>query len=69
MDSTLAARCRACHSNKTQKFPMENCVHLVGMENINHPGILIFEPLTVCLDCGFAEFSLTSEQLEELRRY
>jgi len=39
----------------------------MGVENIDKPATFVFPPLTICLDCGFAEFVIEENELRQLK--
>lgn len=58
--------CNSCHPAK-RRFTAEVCIHLPGLENLDKPTVLVFPYLNVCLDCGFAEFTIEGEELQKLQ--
>ena len=50
--------CGSCSSLKQQEFPAEMNIHFPGKENLCKPTVWAFPRLKVCLDCGFAQFTL-----------
>ena len=59
--------CPLCLSNNQMEFPAEIAVHFSSLINLNRPGPLVFPKLLVCLDCGFAGFTLAESELRLLR--
>jgi hypothetical protein len=55
--------CKACGSSNQSKFGTEICIHLPGRENLDKPHVFVFPELTVCLDCGFTEFTISESEL------
>jgi hypothetical protein len=49
------------------EFTAEIAIHFSGPNNLDRPGPLVFPKLLVCLDCGFAEFTLAEGELRLLR--
>jgi hypothetical protein len=43
-------------------------IHFSGLQNIDKPVTWVFSELTVCLNCGSAEFGVPKDKLAELRR-
>lgn len=41
-------------------------IHFPGLRNINRPVVWVFPELTVCLDCGQAEFAVPEPELRQL---
>jgi len=54
--------CRSCWSNLTA-FTAEINIHFSGLRNLEKPGVLLFPKLLVCMNCGFAEFSIQEAEL------
>jgi hypothetical protein len=42
-------------------------LHFRGLEGLNKPIVWVFEDVSVCLDCGFAQFVVAEGELEVLR--
>jgi len=62
--------CRACRSHQQEEFQAEINIHPPGgLENLNKPCVLAFPKLTICYDCGFAEFVLDGIERNELHDY
>ena len=55
--------CPACASSNQSEFPTEMMIHFSGAKNIDKPGIWQFPKLLVCLDCGFARFTVQRTEL------
>jgi hypothetical protein len=55
--------CRACASGNQSEFPSEIIIHLPGLKNVDNPGVWVFPKLLVCLDCGFARFTVQRAEL------
>jgi len=60
--------CGSSHSRK-RRFTAEICIHHVGIDDIDKPATFVFPRLTVCLDCGFAEFVIEENELQQLRSF
>src|SRR6516225_5892287 len=58
--------CRLCQSTNGATFPSEINIHFPGRENLDKKTVWAFPKLTVCLDCGFAEFRLEDGELSGL---
>jgi hypothetical protein len=43
-------------------------IHSPGLNNIDKPVVWVFPDLVVCLDCGFAEFTVPEAELRQLAR-
>jgi hypothetical protein len=59
-------KCLSCHSSNQSLFPAEVNIHFPGIENCDRPTVWAFPQLLVCLDCGFTQFTLSSDQLVQL---
>jgi hypothetical protein len=55
--------CKSCRSGNQRKFNSEINVHLSGLKNLDKPPVFVFPRLSVCLDCGFAEFAIPETEL------
>jgi hypothetical protein len=58
--------CRRCSSENQRKFSTEMNIHFPGREGLDKPTVWVFPEVTVCLDCGFAEFSVPRAELRTL---
>jgi hypothetical protein len=58
--------CKSCLSANTRPFDSEIAIHFPGLAGLNKPHVWVFPKLTVCLDCGFAEFEIPEEQMTQL---
>jgi len=59
--------CTSCKSVNQRKFATEMGIHFIGLENLDRPTVWILPLLSVCLDCGLAEFVIPDAQLSELK--
>jgi len=58
--------CKSCTSTRRVEFLGEICLHLQGgLETLDKPHIWLFPKVTVCLQCGFAEFSIPKLELSQ----
>jgi len=55
--------CTACASGNQSEFPAEIMIHFSGIENIDKPGVWVFPKFLVCLNCGFAQFTVQRAEL------
>ncbi len=55
--------CLLCNSDKQREFTAEINIHFDGLRNIDHPGVILFPQLSVCLDCGFSRFTTPRMEL------
>ena len=60
-------RCKACHSKNRSTFSGEVAAHFPGLAGVDKPIVWIFPRISVCLDCGLAEFVILERELEVLR--
>ena len=58
--------CKFCNSQKQNKFGSEIAVHFPELKGLEKPIVWLFSELTVCLDCGFSEFSIPEAELRVL---
>ena len=58
--------CPNCKSTNRREFPAEINIHLTGVGSLTKPTVWIFPRLSVCLDCGVAQFSVTDAELDRL---
>jgi hypothetical protein len=58
--------CPACWLDDHMEITAEMVLHLCGLKNIDRPAIYLFPKLLVCMDCGFARFTVPKAQLELL---
>jgi len=58
--------CPLCQSSKQREFPAEINVHFPGTEGLTKPSVWVFPRLTVCLDCGVAQFLIADAELDRL---
>ena len=59
--------CGLCHSGNQAEFTAEMIIHFSGLRYIDNPGVWAFPKVSVCLDCGVAQFSLPETELRLLR--
>jgi hypothetical protein len=43
-------------------------IHSLGLKNIDTPVVWVFAELTLCLDCGSAEFAVPEAELRGLAK-
>ena len=58
--------CNSCGSANQSKFKAEMVIHFSGRENIHKPGVWVFPEVTICLDCGTAQFVVPEAELRLL---
>ena len=59
--------CRRCTSVELNDFNGELAIHFPGLEGLDKPIVWVFPKLKVCLGCGFGEFVVPDEPLEQLK--
>jgi hypothetical protein len=57
--------CKECGSVRQKKLIAEINLHFPEIEGLDKPTVWVFPEIVVCLNCGFAKFSI---QKPELRR-
>lgn len=60
--------CSSCGSETQKEFASEISVHLLGMQNVNKPTVMVFPKLLVCLKCGFTGFKMAESELRLLEK-
>jgi hypothetical protein len=58
--------CRLCSSENQTEFGAEINIHFPGRKGLDKPPVLASPMLVVCLDCGFAEFTVAETELHLL---
>ena len=58
--------CPSCLSDNQTEFSAEMMVHFLGKRNIDNPGVLLFQKVSVCLNCGFSKFTIPKSKLQKL---
>jgi len=56
----------SCRSAR-REFKAEVCIHFSGIENLDKPAVFVFPSLSVCPECGAAEFVIGEIELRKLR--
>lgn len=59
--------CKRCASDEQKNFNGELAIHFPGLEGLDKPVVWVFPKLLVCLRCGFGEFVVPDEQVEQLK--
>lgn len=60
--------CKSCASDNAKKFTAQINIHFPGYEGLVKPTVLVFPEVVVCLDCGFAEFTISEAELDRLEK-
>jgi hypothetical protein len=58
-----SARCKQCQSESCTVFPADVRVYLNGARTVSAPPINPAPTITMCLECGWSEFSVASSWL------
>ena len=58
--------CKSCESKNLRQLGSEICIHLPGLNGLDIPAVFVFPKLSVCVDCGFTEFSIPETELRLL---
>lgn len=61
-------QCKSCGAVNRRKFTAEIAIHFAGLKNIDLPVVWVFPELTVCLECGTAEFAVPEAELRRLAK-
>ena len=59
-------RCRCCNGFNQRTFSSEILLYLRGVANLGTRPIPSCPVITVCFDCGYAEFSIPGSELRML---
>ena len=59
---------KKCGSEHQTEFDAEMNVHFPGPGSRDEQAVLLNPKLLVCLDCGFAEFTISRKELPSLAR-
>jgi len=58
--------CQQCVFSQSRTFPAEINIHFPGYEGLTKPTVWVFPQVLVCLNCGFAQFSIPELELQRL---
>jgi hypothetical protein len=58
--------CPLCQSANQREFTAEINIHFPGSKGLTIPTVCVFPPLSVCLDCGAAQFTIHEPELKKL---
>ena len=58
--------CKACGSVKQNKYIAEVGIRSGGLKNIDEQSVFVYPKLSVCMDCGTAEFVIPKTELRVL---
>jgi hypothetical protein len=59
--------CKSCQSQNEREFNGEIAIHSPGLKGLDKPIVWVFPKLAVCLDCGFAGFTVPESENRVLR--
>jgi hypothetical protein len=60
--------CRLCASENQAEFGAEINIHFPGLKGMDKPAVWTFPKLTICLDCGYADFTIAENELRHLAK-
>lgn len=60
--------CKACKSENLQKLEGELTASLPNLKDVKAPPFYVCATVLACLDCGFAEFHIPTNELQSLKR-
>jgi hypothetical protein len=60
--------CKSCGSHNQSKFTAEIAIHFSGLKGLEKPIVWVFPELSVCLNCGIAEFAIPETELRVLAK-
>jgi hypothetical protein len=55
--------CQKCSSESQNTFNGELAIHFAGLKGLDKAIVWVYPKLTVCLTCGFAEFTVPEREL------
>ena len=58
--------CKSCQSTPPNQFNGEIALHFPGLEGLNKRIVWVFPKIKICLNCGFAEFTVPERELRAL---
>ena len=58
--------CPSCQSKTISIFTSEMAIHFEGLANIDEPIVFMFPEVSVCLNCGLAQFTVPERELRVL---
>jgi len=60
--------CKSCGSANQGEFSVEMNIHFSGYNGLEKPTVWVFSDVLICLNCGFAEFSVAKPELHALAK-
>jgi hypothetical protein len=67
MPTDSSEHCKSCHSDNLSAFNGEVAIHFLGLEGLKKSIVFVFPKVLICLNCGFAEFSVPERELRLLQ--
>jgi hypothetical protein len=58
--------CKQCNSQDRRIFNGEVAIHFPALDGLDKPTVFVLPKLSVCLDCGFTEFTVPERELTVL---
>lgn len=62
----LSMACKICASENQKTFKGEVALHFPGLAGLDRPIVWVFPKVIVCLQCGFADFTVPERELSVL---
>ena len=59
--------CKACGSGDLHKFTGELTASASEVENVRLDPVYVCQPVVICMDCGFTETVVSSQELSQLK--
>jgi hypothetical protein len=59
-------QCPSCSSKNQKPFSGEVAIHFPEPDGVKKPIVWVFPQLTVCMDCGVAQFKIRERELQVL---
>jgi|SRR5215471_1931452 len=66
-DEQEAIECKQCVSQSQKRFSAEVALHFRGLAGLDKPIVWVFPNVSVCLECGRAEFTIPESEMQVLR--
>jgi len=59
--------CKSCQSQNKREFNSEIAIHFPGLKGLDKPIVWVYPKLALCLDCGFAGFTVPESETRLLK--
>jgi hypothetical protein len=59
--------CKSCQSQNQREFNSEIAIHFPGLKGLDKPIVWVYPKLALCLDCGFAGFTVPESETRLLK--